>query len=218
MMKYITCLFFFPKIFVSNYSQIFLGLILYNYCNCICIKLYENLIIRSHQVKVEFEIKDQIYKLTNEMLSNVVSFNGQTIFFYLYDVGFFRSTPGKVKPLIAHTNHRKDGKNDNLYQLVYSSMTLALILPLATTTVEMVRIILRYPRGYRTSKWVTCYNRSPKHHINGTIITFDGTNITYNSTFITLFSTFIHFTYNSTFITIMVPGTNIIYDGTLHHI
>jgi hypothetical protein len=79
-------------------------------------------------------------------------------------------------------------------------------------------IILRYPRGYRTSKLVTCYNRSRKYHINGIIITFDGTNITYNSTFITLFSTFIHFTYNSTFITIMVPGTNIIYDGTLHHI
>ena len=80
------------------------------------------------------------------------------------------------------------------------------------------KIILRYPRGYRTSKLVTCYNRSQKYHINDTIITFDGTNITYNSTFITLFSTFIHFTYNSTFITIMVPGTNIIYDGTLHHI
>ena len=53
--------FFFPKIFVSNYSQIFLRLILYNYCNCICIKLYANLIIRSHQVKVEIEITYQIY-------------------------------------------------------------------------------------------------------------------------------------------------------------
>jgi hypothetical protein len=80
------------------------------------------------------------------------------------------------------------------------------------------RIILQYPRGYRTSKWVTCYNRLSKHHINGTIITFDGTNITYDSTFITLFSTFIHFTYDSTFITIMVLGTNITYDGTLYHI
>ncbi len=45
-------------------------------------------------------------------------------------------------PLIAHTNHMKDGKNDNLYQLVYSSMTLALILPLATTTVEMAFLVM----------------------------------------------------------------------------
>ena len=80
------------------------------------------------------------------------------------------------------------------------------------------RIILRYPHGYCTSKWVTCYSRLSKHHINGTIITFDGTNIIYDSTFITLFSTFIHFIYDSTFITIMVPGTNITYDGNLHHI
>jgi hypothetical protein len=79
-------------------------------------------------------------------------------------------------------------------------------------------IILQYPRGYRTSKWVTCYNRLPKHHINSTIITFDGTNITYDSTFIILFSTFIYFTYNSTFITMLVPSTNITYAGTLHHI
>ena len=80
------------------------------------------------------------------------------------------------------------------------------------------RVILQYPHGYHTSKWVTCYDKLPKHHINGTIITFNGTNITFNSTFITLFSTFIHFTYDSTFITIMVPGTNITYDDILHHI
>ena len=74
------------------------------------------------------------------------------------------------------------------------------------------------PRGYHTSKWITCYNRSPKHHIKSTNITFDNTNIIYDSIFITLFSTFIHLTYDSTFITFMVPGTSITYDGTLHHI
>ena len=116
-------------------------------------------------MKVEFEIKDQIYELTNEMLSNVVSFNGQTIFFYLYDVGFFRSTPGKVKPLVAHTNHMKDGKNDNLYQLVYSSMTLALILPLATTTVEMAFLVMNIVKN-------RLRNRMEDQLINTFLITY----------------------------------------------
>jgi hypothetical protein len=62
-------------------------------------------------------------------------------------------------------------------------------------------INLQYPRGYDTSKWLTCYSRLLKHHIDGIIITFDGTNITYDGIIITLFSIFIHITIDCTFIT-----------------